>query len=116
MATEGRQDLWTVTAAADLSGSQYKLVTMAGAIAGAGARGFPLADTPVSGQSGAVVVAGITKVVAGAAVAAGAQVTSDASGRAVTASTTGHAVNGTALSAATGAGELLTLLVHGGIV
>lgn len=114
MAYEGRQDLWDITAAVDLTGSQYLFAQLDGTLAGAGEYGFVLVDAPASGSPGSVVVAGITKVVAGAAVAAGANVASDAAGKGVTA-TAADQINGIALTAASGANELITIVVASGV-
>lgn len=114
MAYEGRQDLWDITAATDLSSSQYLFAQLDGTLAAAGEYGFVLVDTPASGEPGSVVVCGITKAVAGAAVAAGANVTADANGKAVTA-TAADAINGIALTAAGNADELITIVVASGV-
>lgn len=87
-----------VTAAADLRTHQYKLVTPAGALAGAGVLAYPLQDKPNSGQVGTVGIAGVSKVVFGATVADGAKLASNASGQAITA-TTGQTVVGIARGA-----------------
>jgi hypothetical protein len=55
-----------------------------------------------------VVLAGLTQIVAGAAIARGALVTSDASGRAVTAATTNRVI-GQALTDAAAAGDLIVV-------
>lgn len=115
MAYEGRQDLWDITAAVDLTGSQYLFVQLDGTLAGAGEYGFVLVDAPASGSPGSVVVNGITKVVAGAAVAAGAAVSADANGKAVTAVST-DVINGRALTAAGNANELITIVTASGVV
>lgn len=77
------------TASADLSGQQFRAVKISGnsAIAAIAAiTDVPvgvLQDTPKSGQAGFVAYAGVTKMVAGAAITAGALVGIDATGRAV---------------------------------
>ncbi len=126
MAVEGRQDLWSFRAAADLSAKQYHIVKLDAngelVLAGAGDEGFVLADDPKSGEYGSVVVSGITKVVAGTAIAAGAYLSSDANGKAVpatetnvTGGTTGTHIIGQALSSASGANELVTVVVARGL-
>lgn len=127
MALEGRQDLWSFPTSTDLSGNQYHIVDLDTSgnlvIAGAGARGIGvLVDTPKAGQSGSVVIAGITKVVAGAAIAAGDYISSNATGQAVpatatdvTGGTTGTPIIGQALSAASAAGELVTVVIGRGL-
>jgi hypothetical protein len=116
MAYEGEQILWNVTATTDLTGSQYLFAhaTLDGTLAVAGEPGFVLVDAPASGSPGSVVVAGITKVVAGAAVAIGDNVASDAAGKGVTAVAT-DAINGIALTAASAADELVTIVVASGV-
>jgi hypothetical protein len=107
---------FTLVTGADLSTHQYKFVDVNSsglavlASAGADAHGV-VQNKPASGRAATVVNRGISKVVAGAAVAAGAQVTGDSSGRAVTA-TTGNKIHGTALQAAGGAGEIIPVLLE----
>lgn len=84
-----------VPATADLRTHQYKLITPAGVLAGAGVFALPLQDKPNTGQNATVGVAGVSKVVYGAAVAVGAKLASDANGKAITA-TAGQTVIGTA--------------------
>lgn len=127
MAVEGRQDLWSFTAGADLSSKQYHLVKLNASgqivLAEAGDKAIGvLVDNPGSGETGTVAVAGITKVVAGAAVAAGAYLSSDANAQAITAtdtnvdgSTTGTHIIGQALSAASGANEFVTVVLARGL-
>jgi len=63
------------------------------------------------GDSADIRVLGVTKVVAGAAVAAGALVGTDANGKAVTKSTAGDFVAGTALEAAGADGDIISVLL-----
>lgn len=63
------------------------------------------------GTAVGVIILGTAEVVAGAAVATGAMVTSDATGRAITAAT-GNAVNGTAMNAAAAAGDVIEVRLH----
>lgn len=95
MATEKVICTDTIPATADLRTHQYKLVTLAGALAGAAAVAFALQDKPNNGQNGTIGVAGISKVVYGATVALGAKLASNGSGQAITA-TTGQTVVGIA--------------------
>lgn len=105
---------FSLVAAADLSTHQYKFVnidaTGKAALGGAGTRTVGvLQNKPTSGQIGTVVVTGVSKVVAGAAVAAGDSVQSDATGRAITlAAGIGE---GVALQAASGAGVVIPVLL-----
>lgn len=104
-------------AAADLSTHQFKFVKVTGAnavnitTAGTDFAIGVLQNKPVLGQACEVETQGTTKVVAGAAVAAGVGVMSDATGRAITATAT-NKVQGIALEAAAGAGELITVLLR----
>ena len=103
----------TLVAGADLSASQHRFVKVNASgyavLAGAGenAAGV-LANDPTSGQAGTVDVGGVTKVVAGATVALGAEVESDANAAAITQSA-GEAL-GIALSGGA-AGELISVLL-----
>lgn len=63
----------------------------------------------VEGQAATVGIFGVTNMIAGAAVAAGAQVQSDTSGRAITLAA--GTKRGVALSASTGAGQLISVLL-----
>lgn len=72
-----------------------------------------LQDKPSAlGQAGAVAVFGVTKVVTGAAVAIGDYVTNDNAGKGVTA-TSGQKAHGRALTASSGAGQIITVLLGG---
>ncbi len=106
----------SLEASVDLSASQHLFVNIDSngkwALSGAGEAGYSLQDKPEAGQFGEARMLGIAKVVAGAAVAAGAFVTSDASSKAVPA-TTGDVINGHALTAASAADEVITILVPG---
>lgn len=91
MAFEGRQIPSSgLTASADLSAAQYKLVKMSGAktvTTCAAVTDKPigvLQNNPVSGAAADVCLFGISKVVVGASVTAGDTVGADTSGRAVT--------------------------------
>lgn len=108
---------FTLIAAADLSASQYRFVAVnaAGqaALAGAGvmAAGV-LQNNPALGHAAGIRALGISKVEAGAALAAGAPVTGDATSRAVTAVAGDH-IHGIALMPATDAGEIIPVLLKG---
>lgn len=104
------------TAAADLSAKQYCFVKVTGAlqvnaasVLGEHVLGV-LQNKPTSGQSAEVMVDGITKVVAGAAIAAGARVMTDTNGNAITlGAVSGQKALGWALEAAAGAGEIVAV-------
>ncbi len=112
---------WSFPANADLSASQNRFVALnsSGKVAqvstaGADAIGV-LQDKPSAiDRTAQVRVLGIAKVVAGAAIAAAANVKSDNVGRATTASmTAGDIVLGRALAAASAAGEIIPVLLVG---
>ncbi|SCM71512.1 hypothetical protein KL86PLE_100245 [uncultured Pleomorphomonas sp.] len=125
----------TRLAGADLSSSQYLFVKLDAnaqvVVAGAGEDAIGvLQNKPAAGQAATVRVGGLSKVVAGAAITAGARVASDASGKAKTAvaatvntSDTGAAADavvasfsmGHAFEAASGDGQVIEiLLAHSG--
>lgn len=110
MATyEKKLQLGSLVAGADLSSSQHYLVKVSAAntvaLAGAGELCIGVVDNkPTSGQAVEILCGVVVPVVTGAAVAAGAEVASDASGKAVTA-TTGDRVFGVALTASAADGE-----------
>lgn len=96
MATENHLTSISLLAGADLSTKQFCFVKMDTtadqvvlSVAGNAAIGV-LQDKPTSGHAGAVAIDGVTKVVLGGTVAAGALVASDASAHAVTAATGAH--------------------------
>jgi hypothetical protein len=94
MATEGMDQLFdAISASADLSAHQFKLVTLDGsaelALAGAGVDCNVLIDKPdAQGVKGTILLNGIGKVKAGGAISAGDMLASNASGLAVAAATT----------------------------
>lgn len=112
MATTESMTCLSLNASADLSTHQFKFVK----VSGSNAVTIVAASTDValgvlqnkaaSGQPAQVAIAGRTKVIAGAAVAAGAHVMPNASGLAVTATATNRA-RGIALTAAANANELI---------
>jgi hypothetical protein len=107
--------LITLPASADLSASQFRaMVTSSGqlAVAGAGVDIVGvLQDKPdAAGREGAIMVDGVSKMVAGAAVTQDAAVMSDATGRAIDATATNKGI-GIALQAASAAGEIIAVLL-----
>lgn len=104
----------TLEASADLSAEQFKLVVVdangRAAVAGAGAHcaGVLQNDPDALGRAGTVMIDGLSRVIAGAAVAPGANVAADASGRAVTAAT-GQFVVGIAFTGCANANEWITV-------
>jgi hypothetical protein len=103
-----------MVAGADLSASQHLFVVVNASgkavVAGAGvAIDGVLQNNPAADQAATVWGLGsVSKVVAGAAVAAGALVTPNASGQAITA-VSGNYIAGRALNAATGAGQKVSV-------
>lgn len=99
----------TMTAPSAVLASRF--VTPLGAQAGADANTMGAATAPAAiGEKFPVDVRGTTTVEAGAVVAVGATVKSDASGRAITWVTSGAKV-GIALEAATAAGQFIEVLL-----
>lgn len=103
-------------AGADLSSSQFLFAVanssgtfIVNTTAGGPVLGV-IQDNPASGEAVNVAFSGVTKVVAGAAVAAGARVMSSAAGKAVTATSTNN-FRGVALEAATADGDIITMLL-----
>lgn len=125
MATQ--QPLWcdgNCLAAANLATKQFHAVKITAAravnlstVAGEKVFGI-LQNNPASGEAATVMRIGLTKVVAGAAIAAGAAVMAGADGRVITAATTGSTIIGHALEAANNANEIISvsLMAHGGVV
>lgn len=110
-------------ASADLSASQYKFVELTTGeltvcnAAGDFAVGVLVNKPTAQGQTGDVIVLGPSKVVAGAAITAGALVTTDNAGRAVTVAPTGggqadSAILGRAMSDASQAGDIIGVWVN----
>lgn len=107
---------FTLVAAADLSALQWHLVNVNGtglcAISGAGVRAVGVVQNkPIQGAVATIVVTGISKVVAGAAVTAGDELMSDSTGRAITA-TSGQQGLGVALQSAAAAGVIIPMLIR----
>lgn len=97
-------------AATEALGKQLFLTEL-GAVAGAGEAGCVSQYDWAIGDRYSVVRVGTAKVIAGAAVAVGAYVKSDANGKAVTHDT--GAINGRALTAAAQAGDVIVISVPG---
>lgn len=116
MAFENNLQTITLEAGQDLSAKQYFFVTMAsdGQVDptgdGLSADGVLQNDPDAAGRPACVGISGVSKVVAGGAIARGAQVASDASGKAATA-TTGDRVLARALKASTADGDLIPVLL-----
>lgn len=116
MATYESKLCITVEAGADLSADQFKFVQVASdeqvdvvSSAGGDAIGVLQNDPAAAGRAATVCYAGVSKVIAGATVAAGAKIQSDASGLAITAAT-GDAVLGVALKGGA-ANEVIEVLL-----
>ena len=108
-----QQSISLLTLTKTLTGTvaAHRMVTHAGAQAGADANTLGVARTAgVSGDKISVDVIGTGIVEAGAAIADGAQLETDASGRVVTWATSGPVV-GRALQAAGAAGEFIEVLL-----
>ncbi len=108
-----KQNIPILTLTHRLTGTvaQYRFVTPAGAQAGADANTLGVARVAgVSGEDIPVDTLGTAIVEAGAAIAAGATLKSDASGRGITWVTAGAKV-AIALQAATAAGEFIEVLL-----
>ena len=103
--------LLTLTQVAVSAITACRFVTALGAQAGADANTLGAACAPAAiGEAFSANVRGTTTVEAGAAIALGATLKSDASGRAITWATTGAKV-GIALEAATAAGQFIEVLL-----
>ena len=102
----------TYIAGADLSSSQYLFVKVSGAnvvVAGDGEAAVGILwNDPTSGKAASVVRGGDPHVYAGAAIAAGIDIASDAAGKAV-AATTGDIILGTTRAAAAASGDLVQI-------
>lgn len=116
MAQEDKGKQITLEASADLSTHQHKFVVVdaSGQAALAGANvdvvGVLQNKPAAAGRAAEIMVSGISKVIAGAAVTQGSRVRSDASGLAIDAAATFKAV-GFALDAAAGANEVIRVLL-----
>jgi len=98
----------TITASAALT--QYRAVTLAGAVPAAAAAGvFPVLVGAANGDAVGIVVVGTAIGEAGAAISAGALLEVDSSGRYIT--RTSGTIVGRALTAAGASGDQIELLV-----
>lgn len=102
-------------AGADLSAAQFKAVKYNGSgnlvVAGAGESACGLLQNdPALGQTGDVMLLGISRAIAGDAVAKGAKLAADAQGRLVTAASGDHVV-AIAQDVAAAAGDIIPVLV-----
>ena len=116
MALDSNLTCVTLEAGGDLSAGQYRFVELASdaqvdlvAAAGGDAVGVLQNDPSAAGRAATVAVMGVSKVVAGGTVAAGARVQSDASGEAITAAS-GDIVLGRALTGGV-AGDVIEVLL-----
>jgi hypothetical protein len=115
MAFEVDQLTISLPCATDLSAKQYCAVTVDGngnaaLPADGGVAIGVLQNNPKAGQTAAVRVAGVSYMVASAAVNAGQLVTTDANGQAKPAATGNHVV-GIALDSVAAAGEIVSVLL-----
>ena len=101
--------LLAVTIAAAAALSRFRFVDYSGNVAGAGERvlGVPTTDFS-SGEQASVTTHGEILVEAGAAIAVGAEVESDANGKAITKAA--GVANGIAWDAAAAAGDLIRIV------
>ena len=114
------QVVLSIEAGADLSSKQYTFVKLSGTtvISAAAATDLPigvLVNDPASGETAAVVVSGVVKLKASAAITAGALVgtTSTGLGVALTAGTdTTKYILGRAVTAAGAANDIITVAVN----
>lgn len=111
----------SLDASTDLSAKQFFFIETSSsseaALSGAGevVTGVLQNKPDAAGKSASVRVYGVSKVTAGAAITAGAEVSSDANGKAAT-STTGDYIVGIALEAAAADGDIIAVLItHAGI-
>jgi hypothetical protein len=111
----------TLIAGADLSAKQYTFVKLnsdGAVIAAAAATDLPigvLQNAPTSGQEAEVLVVGGTKIVAGAAIAEGAQVGTSSAGKAVAlvaGTDTTKYVAGTLLTESAADGNIVTAVIN----
>ncbi|AVO60651.1 capsid cement protein [Pseudomonas chlororaphis] len=104
-----QQPVLTTSVVAVVDLSRYLFAGFTGDLCAAGAKALGTVEADTEADSVAPInVLGICLVIAGAAVAAGVEVESDASGRAVTL-TTGKA-NGITMDAATAAGDVIRIV------
>lgn len=109
----------TRIAGADLTAAKYRFVEAASGkvtrcnAAGESALGVLQNDPDIDEAATVAILGSVTKVVAGAAIALDADITTDNQGRAVTAAT-GNKIHGKALIAAGAAGEIISVLLQPG--
>lgn len=104
MTVENRYETLTITAAADLTGHQFKAVTFGGTVAATTASASGILRTkPASGDHATIAYKGIMKAIAGAAIVSGSLVGVTTSGFLIT--VTGSAYVGKAL-AQTASGDI----------
>jgi hypothetical protein len=111
----------TLVAGADLSAKQYtfvKINSSGEAVAAAAATDIPvgvLQNAPIAGQEAEVLIVGGTKIVAGAAIADGAQIGTSSAGKAVAlvagTDTTKYVV-GTLLTESAADGNIVTAVIN----
>lgn len=109
----------TLEAGSDLSAGQYKAVNVASdeqidlvAVKGAKVLGI-LQDKPAAaGRAANVGVEGVSKVLAGAAVAAGVEVIVDATSRVIATDAADQYILGTALTTAAAAGDVIAVKIN----
>jgi len=109
----------SLEAGSDLSAAQHLFVDVATdkqvdvvATKGAKAVGV-LQDKPAAaGRIGSVAIGGITKVKAGAAFNAGAELISTAAGKAIVTDAVNQYIMGTALEAATADGDIVAMIIN----
>jgi len=105
----------SIVTAASFASAQYRFAKLdaSGKVivgtAGASSIGV-VQNKPILGEVAEIVTAGVSKIVAGGAISAGASVTSDSTGRAVTVGGS-DSISGYALTASQGAGELIPILL-----
>ena len=118
MSYEEKLGMISLPAASDQSANIYRFVIMTAngftlnTVAGGACVGvLQTNDANAVGRRGNIGVVGVSKVAAGAAVAVGANIQSDATGRAIAAAA-GDFSQGIALEAATAAGQVIAVLVR----
>ena len=118
MATEQNLECISIPSSGDLSASQYLGIDinssgLAAVVASSGAEGIGILQNKPTSTSEAATVAteGISKAVAGAAITAGAKVMFSAAGKVITATGTGKHVIGKAVTAASGDGIVISVLL-----
>jgi len=118
MATNRNSQVIPARANADLSSSQYRIVSIAAnssvdvATASTGVVTGIVQNKPVAGEGARVCIGGVSKLEAGAAITAGSLIVAVAGGRgSMKALTAGDSYIGVALTGADGSGSLFDCLV-----